>query len=128
MRYRTRPHVSIQTIIVAMLLTIGAPFIATGQLPGGVQLPGGMSLPTGGLSKDTLLTQAKELVAELLSMKQGGQLAPAQSAKVDELLPKAQSLAGELDAPQVDVAKLPQLASNLSDLQKQLGALKGLVR
>ena len=41
---------------------------------------------------------------------------------VDTLLPKATSLTSELEKPQVEAAKLPQLASDVSDLQKQVGA------
>ena len=51
-----------------------------------------------------------------------------QVTQVDSLLPKAASLTSELEKPQVDAGKLPQLASNLADLQRQAGALKGLVR
>jgi len=100
---------------------------ALAQLPG-VQMPGGASLPMGGLSKDALLNQAKALVTELTSMKGSGKLAPAQITQVDELLPKATSLTSELAKPQVDAARLPQLGSDLSELQKQVGTLKGLMK
>jgi hypothetical protein len=97
---------------------------------GGMQVPGGMSVPgiPGGLSKDGLLQQAKGLVSELTSMKSSGKLPPAQAKKADELLPKAQSLNDELEQPQIDAGRLPQLASNLTDLQKQVGALKGFMK
>ncbi len=62
-------------------------------------------------SKDTLLNQAKALVTDLTSMKSGGNLAPSQVTQVDNLLPKATSLTGELEKPQVDAGRLPQLAS-----------------
>jgi len=112
-------------VIVTLLV---APMEALAQLPGGVQLPGGTSLPTGGFSKDALLTQAKEMVADLTSMKTSGKLAAPQAKQVDELLPKANSLTRELVKPQVKPSKLSQLASQLSDLQKQVGALKGLMK
>ena len=112
-------------VIVTLLV---APMEALAQLPGGVQLPGGTSLPTGGFSKDALLTQAKAMVADLTSMKSSGKLAAPQAKQVDELLPKATSLTGELGKPQVEPSKLSQLASQLSDLQKQVGALKGLMK
>ncbi len=111
-------------VIVTLLV---APMEALAQLPGGVQLPG-TSLPTGGFSKDALLTQAKAMVADLTSMKSSGKLAAPQAKQVDELLPKATSLTGELGKAQVAPSKLSQLASQLSDLQKQVGALKGLMK
>ena len=102
--------------------------MAFAQLPGGMQMPGGASLPMGGISKDTLLNQAKAIVTDLTSMKSGGNLAPAQVTQVDNLLPKATSLTDELEKPHVDAGRLPQLASELGDLQKQVGALKGLMK
>ena len=92
------------------------------------QLPGGLPLPTGGFSKDALLAQAKEMVADLVSMKSSGKLASEQTKQVDELLPKARSLTSELEKPQVETGKLPQLASDMSDLQKQVSALKGMLK
>jgi len=102
-------------------LSLSAPTAAVAQLPAGVQIP-------GSLSKDSLLSQAKAMVADLTLMKSSGKLAPDQIKQVDTLLPKAQSLTGELEKPQVDAAKLPQLASNLKDLQQQVGMLKGLLK
>ena len=61
-------------------------------------------------------------------MKSSGKLAPEQVQKVDTLLPKAQSLNTELAKPQVDAASLPQMASNLSELQKEVGVLKGFMK
>jgi hypothetical protein len=112
--------------VVAGLLV--APVSAPAQLPGGAQIPGGMSLPTGGFSKDALLNQAKTMLTDLTSMKSSGKLAPEQVKQVDTLLPKATSLTSELEKPQVDAAKLPQLATDLNDLQKQVTALKGLMK
>src|SRR5262245_18359132 len=94
-------------VTVVLTTTVAAP----AQLPAGVQMP-------GRLSKEALLRQAKDLLAELTSMKSSGKLAPVQSKQVDQLLPKAQSLTGELEKPQVEASRLPQLASNLSYLQK----------
>ena len=116
--------------ILAILLT--APLAALAQLPGGVQVPGTGSLPTSiptSLpSKDTLLQQAKGMVSDLTSMKTSGKLDAAQVKQVDTMLPKAQSLTSELEKPQVPTSKLTQLASSLSDLQKQMTTLKGLVK
>jgi hypothetical protein len=110
---------------VAVLL-IG-PVGVVAQIPGMVAGPGGGSL-LGGFSKDALLTQAKEMVSDLVSMKSSGKLAPEQSKQVDTLLPKATSLTSELEKPQVDAAKLPQLASDLGDMQKQVGVLKSFMK
>jgi len=109
-------------LLVGLLLFSGP---AAAQL-GGMQLPGG--LPTGGFSKDALLQQAKALLGDLTSMKDSGKLGQDQVRQVDDLLPKARSLNDELEKPQVDAARLPQLASNLGDLQKQVGVLKGFMK
>jgi hypothetical protein len=114
------------SFVVAILAGLVFCSVAAAQLPGGLSMPGG--LPTGGLSKDSLLQQAKALLSDLTSMKSSGKLAPEQTQQVDELLPKAQSLNDELEKPQLDTARLPQLASNLSDLQKQVGPLKALMK
>jgi hypothetical protein len=110
----------------ALLAVLAVPVDAYAQLPGGATIPGGISLPSGG--KEGLLAQAKQLVSELTSMKNSGKLAPDQAKQVEELLPKANSLTDELGQPQVDATKLPKLASDLNDLQKQLGMLKGLMK
>ena len=120
-----RRRVIITWILAALVVTIPAAFA---QLPGGVQIPGTTSLPTGGLSKNALLKQAKEVEVDLTSMKSSGKLAPEQAKQVDGLLPKANSLTSELEKPQVDAARLPQLTNNLSDLQKQVTALKGMLK
>jgi len=113
----------------ALGLVMVAPAVALAQLPGGIKVPSGAtSLPTGGLSKDALLKQAKDMVADLTSMKSSGKLAADQAKQVDGLLPQATSLTGELEKPQVDAGKLPDLATRLGDLQKQVAALKGLVK
>ena len=112
---------------LAVALVI-APLSAPAQLPGGVQIPGGASLPTGGFSKDTLLTQAQGLVTDLTTMKNSGKLAADQLKQVDTLLPKATSLTTELAKPQIEATRLPQLASDVTELQKQVTALKSLVK
>jgi hypothetical protein len=122
-------------IVLAMLsIFLVAPFAAHAQMPGGVQvpqapqMPGTGSLPTSLPSKDSLLDQAKGMVSDLTSMKSSGKLDAAQTKQVDGMLPKAQSLTSELEKPQVPPNKLTQLASSLSDLQKQLATLKGLIK
>ena len=117
-----RTRVVFAGILAALLWS--AP-VAMAQLPGGISIPGaGTSL----LSKDTLLTQAKQLVSDLTAMKSNKSLAPDQAKQVDELLPKANSLQSELEAPSIDAGRLPQLAKNLTDLQKQVSSLKGMVK
>jgi hypothetical protein len=112
-------------ILAGLLTTVTA---AQAQLPGGMSMPGVGSLPTGGFSKASLLQQAQELLSDLTSMKSAGTLAPAQAKEVDGLLPKAESLKGELEKPQVEPMRLPQLATDLSDLQKQASMLKGFMK
>jgi hypothetical protein len=110
---------------------VSAPLAAMAQMPGGVQVPqvpSTGSVPTGTLSKDALLQQAKGMVSDLTSMKSSGKLDAAQTKQVDGMLPKAQSLTTELEKPQVPPSKLQQLASTLSDLEKQVATLKGMVK
>ena len=76
-------------------------------------------------SKDSLLGQAKVLVADLTSMMSGGKLTPEQSTQAAQLLTKATALTGELgNLKSVDPLRLPQLASDLVDLQEQVSALR----
>jgi len=112
--------------IVGGVLILAALFLT----PLGVfaQIPGTSSLPTSLPSKDTLLQQAKSMVSDLTSLKGSGKLDAAQTKQVDGMLPKAQSLTTELEKPQVPPNKLTQLASQLSDLQKQYTTLKGLIK
>jgi len=125
-----------QMLLGAVILTVllGAPLPTLAQLPGGVQMPGkgsvptGVPLPTGALSKDALLQQSKDMVADLTSMKSSGKLMPPQMNQVDGMLPKAQSVASELEKPQVEASKLSQLASTLTDLQKQVGQFKAMMK
>jgi hypothetical protein len=117
-----------QRILIALSMLsifIVAPLAAHAQMP---QMPSTGSLPTSLPSKDSLLEQAKGMVSDLTSMKSSGKLDAAQTKQVDGMLPKAQSLTSELEKPQVPPNKLTQLASSLSDLQKQLATLKGLIK
>ena len=120
MRYRLAIGVAVAAVLIG-------PVGAFAQIPGVGSVPG-IGSPTGGFSKDSLLAQAKEIVSDLISMKSSGKLAPEQTKQVDTLLPKAALLTGELEQPQVEAAKLPQLASDVSDLEKQVGALKAFMK
>jgi hypothetical protein len=126
-----------QRILLALFIVaafLASPLVTHAQMPGGVQVPQAPqvpstgSLPTGALSKDSLLQQAKGMVSDLTSMKSSGKLDAAQTKQVDTMLPKAQSVTGELEKPSVPPNKLTQLASQLSDLQKQWTTLKGLIK
>ena len=108
-------------MLTAFLL---APGLGLAQI-GGVQIPGASSVIP---DKAQLLEQAKKLVADLTAIKQDPKLAPADKGKVDTLLPRATAVNTELAKPQVEPSRLTQLAGQLGDLQKQAGALKGLVR
>jgi hypothetical protein len=107
-------------VIVACLVGLLALAVTASAQIGGIQIPG--------LSKDVLLEQAKTIVSDLVAMKTSGKLPAAQVKKVDELLPKARSINTELAKPQVDAARLPQLASSLNDLQSQVSALKAFIK
>ncbi len=101
--------------------------VACAMMPAGAlaQIPGiGSMIP----DKAQLLEQAQKLVADLTAMKSSGKLGAADTAKVDSLLPKATAVNTELAKPQVEATRLPQLATDLSDLQKQVGSLKGLMK
>src|SRR5262249_38441083 len=77
--------------------------------------------------KAQLSEQAQKFVSDLTSMKSSGKLGAADTAKVDSLLPKATAVNNELAKPQVEPSRLAQLAGQLGDLQKQAGALKGVM-
>jgi hypothetical protein len=95
----------------------------------GAQIPGGGSLPSSMIpDKTALLEQAKKLLAELTAMKQDPKLPAADKSKVDTLLPQATAVNAELAKPRVEPSRLTQLAGQLGDLQKQVGALKGMGR
>ena len=89
-----------------------------------MQIPGVGSM----LDKGQLLEQAQKLVTDLTSMKSSGKLGPADTAKVDSLLPKATAVNTELAKPQVEPSRLAQLAGQLGDLEKQVGTLKGAMK
>ena len=102
-----------------------AALIAAALTPAPVhaQIPGVSSLIP---DKAALLEQAKKLLAELTAMKQDPKVSAADKTKVDTLIPQATSVNAELAKPQVEPSKLTQLAAQLGDLQKQVGALKGM--
>ena len=103
----------------AIVLCAILPAVSYGQIPNiGSMLP----------DKAQLLEQAQKLVTDLTSMKSSGKLGAADTAKVDSLLPKATALNNELAKPQVEPSRLTQLAGQLGDLQKQVAALKGVIK
>ena len=98
----------------ALVMSALAPASLCAQMPSiGSMIP----------DKAALLEQAKKLVAELVAMKQNPKLAPAEKGKVDALLPQATQLNAELAKPQPP-SRFAELAGQLGDLQKQVGALK----
>lgn len=109
--------------VVAMVCVIIASAIMPAVTLAQMQIPGIGSM----MDKTQLLEQAQKLVTDLTSMKNSGKLGAADSAKVDSLLPKATAVNNELAKPQVEPSRLAQLAGQLGDLQKQAGALKGLM-
>ena len=109
------------TVLVAALITAAIPATVCAQLPGVGSLPSSM-IP----DKAALLEQGKKLLADLTAMKQDPKLPAADKSKVDTLIPKATAVNTELAKPQVEPSRLAQLAGQLGDLQKQVGALKGL--
>lgn len=115
-------------VAVAMAVLVAGPVAVHAQIPGVGSVPGMGSLPIGGFSKDVLLSQAKELVSDLTSMKGSGKLLPDQTKQVDALLPKATSVTSELEQPQLEASRLPQLASDVKDLQSQVGVLKSFMK
>ena len=112
--------------ILILAVLVLAPLGVFAQIPGTGSLPSG--IPTSLPSKDSLLQEAKSMVSDLTSLKGSGKLDAAQTKQVDGMLPKAKSLTTELEKPSVPPNKLTQLASQLSDLQKQYTALKGLLK
>jgi hypothetical protein len=78
--------------------------------------------------RDQLLKQARQVVDELTALKNSGTLGVEQAAEVDELLPLATSLSSELENPQADSTSLRELSGDLTDIQKQVSALKRLTR
>jgi len=107
--------VSSAVLAAAILMGLVAPALLGAQMPGiGSLVP----------DKAALLEQAKKLVTQLTAMKQDPKLPAADKAKVDTLLPQATAVNSELAKPQVEPSRLPGLASQLGDLQKQFNALK----
>ena len=106
---------------LAMLLMA----VAMAPAEGGAQMPGVGSLPSSVIpDKAALLEQGKKIMADLVAMKQDPKLPAADKAKVDTLIPKAQTVNTELAKPQVETSKLTQLAGQVTDLQKQVAAIK----
>ena len=111
-----------KALAVALVLGALAPATLFAQIPNVGSL--GSSL----LDKSALLDQAKKLVSDLTSMKSDPSVSAADKSKVDSMLPKATSVSDELAKPNVEPSKLTQLAGQLGDLQKEYGALKGVMK
>jgi polyhydroxyalkanoate synthesis regulator phasin len=109
-----------------MKMVLAAVLIAVTLAPmaAGAQIPSVSSLIP---DKAALLEQGKKIVADLLTLKQDPKLPAADRSKVDALLPKANAVNAELAKPQVETSKLTQLASQVTDLQKQVAAIKATV-
>src|SRR5262249_37726616 len=130
-RHRRTKDMTYRTIvtIAALATSLAVTPMAGAQMPGGVQGPGaGKGAVPSIPSKSDLLSQAKQMVSDLTSMKSSGKLTADQAGKVDAMLPKANALSTELEKPQIETTRLGQLAKDLGDLQKQLSALKSLVK
>jgi len=111
---------NIKTMLTMLLMAaVMSPAEGTAQMPGVGSLPSSM-IP----DKAALLEQGKKILADLMTMKQDPKLPAADKAKVDALIPKAQTVNTELAKPQVETSKLTQLASQVTDLQKQVTAIK----
>ncbi len=109
----------LEAVLIAMML---------GPAPASAQMPGVGSLPSSMIpDKAALLEQAKKILADLTAMKADPKLPAADKAKVDTLIPQARTVNTELAKPQVEPSKLTQLAGQVTDLQKQLAAIKGTV-
>src|SRR5262249_2901891 len=103
--------------------------VAAAQVPGGVQIPkaGDVAIPAIP-SKADLQGQAKQMVVDLAQLKGSGKLTSDQAGKVDTLLPKAGMINTELRKSTVEPSNLAKLAKELSDLQKEVGSLKAMVK
>ena len=107
-----------------------APAIVWAQTPRGAQVPatGQLSVPPNP-SKARLAAQARRMVVDLASIKRTGTLLPSdEEAKLDALVLRAAALDSDLENPQIEPSKLSELADELSDLQKEVKALKALVK
>ena len=116
---------SMNTRVAAMVWVMVACAMLPAVTLAQVQMPSVGSMLPG---KAQLLEQAQKLVADLTSMKSSGKLGAADTAKVDSLLPKATAVNTELAKPEVEPTRLAQLAGQLGDLQKEVGALKGVMK
>ena len=105
---------------VCAIALIAAPLA---PVPVQAQIPGVSSMIP---DKAALLEQGKKLLAELTAMKQDPKVSAADKGKIDKMIPQATSVNTELAKPNVEPTKLTQLAGQLGDLQKQLGAIKGM--
>ena len=109
-------------LAIVLLAAVLAPMCA------GAQMPSVGSLPTSLIpDKAALLEQGKKIVADLLTLKENPKLPAADRGKVDALLPKANAVNAELAKPQVETSKLSQLAGQVTELQKQVAAIKATV-
>ena len=116
---------SLKSCMAVMVCVMAACAMVPAVTLAQMQIPSvGSMLP----DKAQLLEQAQKLVADLTSMKSSGKLGTADTAKVDSLLPKATAVNTELAKPQVEPSRLTQFAGQLGDLQKEAGALKGMMK
>jgi len=106
-------------LVVALVVAALAPAMVAAQMPSVPSLPSSI-IP----DKAALLEQGKKILADLLTMKQDPKLPAAERAKVDALIPQARTVNTELAKPQVETSKLTQLAGQVTDLQKQVAAIK----
>jgi hypothetical protein len=104
------------------------PAVVEAQRPAAPASGGRPSASPALAQRDQLLHQARQLVDELTALKNGGTLGAEQAAEVDDLLPQATSLSNELENAQADAASLRELSGDLTEIQKQVSALKRLAR
>ena len=107
-----------------------APALMCAQTPRGAPVPGAAQLSAPQLPpRARLAAQARRAMLDLASIKSSGTPLPSdEEGKLDTLLLKAAALNTELENPQIEASKLSELADELSDLQKEVRALKALVR
>ena len=119
-----------KTILRVLLGCLLAPAFVCAQTPKSAQAPGsGQLSPAQVPSRAQLATQVKRAVMDLAAMKNSGKVLPSdEEAKLGALLLRAAELTGDLEKPQIEASELSQLASEVSDLQKEVGALKMLVQ
>jgi hypothetical protein len=119
---------AVKMLVVVLGGCLLGPAAARAQIPG-VQIPkaGQVTVPTLP-SKADLTAQARQMVTDLTTLKSSGKLTPDQTAKVDALVPKANTISTALQQSSVETSKLAKLAKDLSDVQKEVGALKAMVK